>query len=593
MYAAAIKQLPLRLFVITTIWFSLTPAVASYDEDNVRNASLKAIEANPEVEAKWHAFLATGYDHREAWGGYLPSVDVTAAGGRANRDFDGRGSYDRAQAEVSVTQMLFDGFGVRNDVRGAKHRQIRSYYELIATAERVALETFTVYQDIVTRRELVVLSQENYSNHYRVFQQIERRGRSGLSTSADLEQIQGRLALAESNLLTEAANLHDVTAQFLRLVGRPPGDTLAPAALETALIPENIRDALRHAYNGNPGFHAAITGIDVARSAADRRKANFLPQIGLRARHGINDNVNSFDRRFDPENRGEESAIELTFQYNLYRGGSDRAARRGALERVNEAFDVRDLECRNLRQSVQISHNDVRNLGERINSLRQHRDSSRLVATAYQEQFEIGRRALLDVLDAENESYQAQRAYLLATRDLETAKARTLSGMGELLETLEITRTALPSLSDINGQEIHIDPETTCGLQAASGLSRDDLVHQHFSLEADALFNTGQSSLTLYATESLDRLLSQLGDPEDIQRITIVGHTDDRGGHALNDRLSLARAESARAYFAANGIDAARITVEGRGSRFPISDNDSPEGREANRRIEISVLRIR
>src|SRR5690606_30867951 len=123
------------------------------------------------------------------------------------------------------------------------------------------------------------------------------------------------------------------------------------------------------------------------------------------------------------------SAVELAITYNLYSGGSNRAAVRRSLELVNQAKDQRDQACIDLRQDTQIAYNDSQRLREQLSALAQHRLSSDKVRTAYAEQFNIGQRTLLDVLDAENEYFQASRALIIAEVDLELAYARSLAAM--------------------------------------------------------------------------------------------------------------------------------------------------------------------
>ena len=69
----------------------------------------------------------------------------------------------------------------------------------------------------------------------------------------------------------------------------------------------------------------------------------------------------------------------------------------------------------------------------------------------------------------------------------------------------------------------------------------------------------------------------------------IVGHTDSTGSDAINNPLSLARAESARNFLTMRGVSGARIQVEGRGSHQPVASNDTLDGRARNRRVEIYV----
>ena len=74
-----------------------------------------------------------------------------------------------------------------------------------------------------------------------------------------------------------------------------------------------------------------------------------------------------------------------------------------------------------------------------------------------------------------------------------------------------------------------------------------------------------------------------------ITSVTIIGHTDSTGSDAVNNPLSVDRANSARDYLVGRGVAAQRIATDGRGSREPIADNSSVQGRAKNRRVEIYV----
>jgi len=84
----------------------------------------------------------------------------------------------------------------------------------------------------------------------------------------------------------------------------------------------------------------------------------------------------------------------------------------------------------------------------------------------------------------------------------------------------------------------------------------------------------------------LDPFANSLRD-DPTARINIVGHTDSSGSDAINNPLSLERAQSVRDYLAARGVAVTRIETAGRGAREPVADNTSEAGRAQNRRVEI------
>src|SRR5690606_24373855 len=272
-------------------------------------------------------------------------------------------------------------------------------------------------------------------------------------------------------------------------------------------------------------------------------RSGYYPRAELRARGVTNRNQNSFDNRVDPDPWGDENAVEVGITYNLYNGGANRAAVRRSLEQVNRAKDLRDQACVDLRQNTQIAYNDSQRLREQLMSLQQHQLSSNKVRAAYAEQFNIGQRTLLDVLDAENEYFQASRALIIAEVDLELAYARSLAAMGSLLPALGIVREGLGILHDTRVEDSLNISESACPMQAPVAMSRDDLISQLTPLSGDALFDSGSSELKRTAAETLDKLIASIKETPGVVQISIAGHTDSRGADALNISLSKARAQ--------------------------------------------------
>lgn len=565
--------------------------VQAQDNEAIKASVLQAIEANPNVQLRFHAFQAATHEVSGARSGYLPSVDVSASIGQANRDYDGRGSYRRNQAEISLRQMLFDGFRTSSQVRYFDNAQQVRFYELLNSLEVTALEVVQAYEEVVRTRALVALARENYQKHRQVLAQIEERVSSGVGRRVDLEQVAGRLALAETNLLTEASNLHDASARYLRAVGDLPAENLRPVDLKDAALPAEITDALHMAYTGNPGFHAAIKNIAVAQETVNIERSGYFPRAEIRARQSTTSNNSGFDERFDDDRYGDEGVIELALTYNLYNGGANRAAIRRSLAEVNLAKDQRDQACLDLRQTTQIAYNDTQRIHEKLVSLEQHRLASDKVRVAYGEQFNIGQRTLLDVLDAENEFFQASRAHVSAASELTVARARTLAAMGNLLPALGIGRQGLSLIAEVGIEKLRVDAASACPAYAPQALTRDDLISDVTPLSSDALFAHNSSALTAASMHRLDQLLQTIKATPKVVEVRIEGHTDNTGNDAVNLPLSKARAQSVRDYLVLNGLEMVNIKVDGFGSSRPVADNQTEAGRSANRRVEVIVTR--
>ena len=107
-------------------------------------------------------------------------------------------------------------------------------------------------------------------------------------------------------------------------------------------------------------------------------------------------------------------------------------------------------------------------------------------------------------------------------------------------------------------------------------------------IPSDISFDTGRYDIRSNFGPILDRFAEGLRTSPDAE-VRIVGHTDSTGSDAVNNPLSLNRANSTRDYLMARGISGSRIFTEGRGSYQPIASNTSAEGRAQNRRVEIFV----
>jgi adhesin transport system outer membrane protein len=454
----------------------------------LKEAAQKAVLSNPEVMARWHTLKAADGERDVGAGALLPRVDLLAGQGAERRnDPTVRSRYDRTSSSLTISQLLYDGFATRNDVKRLDHARLVRLFEFFDTSESVALEAVRAYYDVLRYRTLVSLAEDNFVQHRTVFDQTERRVKAKVARGVDLEQVSARLALAEANLLTETSNLHDATARFQRIVGQvAPQEMPLPAQL-TQDIPADTTSAIRAAQQRNGALRASIENVRASNAALASRSGAYQPRFDLRFRRDRGTNLSGI-----PGN-SETNVAEVVMSWNLFNGLSDRARERQYAEQLNVAKDLRDKTCRDIRQTLMIAYNDIRKLKEQIGYLDQNKVSVEKARNAYRQQFDIGQRTLLDLLDTENELFQAKRAVANAEQDLNISYARTHAGLGTLLAALELSKMdtgAVPGLDQWNegedaAQHCPAEPVTLYAVDKPALVSRAaDLLKQTALLNA-------------------------------------------------------------------------------------------------------------
>lgn len=117
------------------------------------------------------------------------------------------------------------------------------------------------------------------------------------------------------------------------------------------------------------------------------------------------------------------------------------------------------------------------------------------------------------------------------------------------------------------------------------------LTESSIQIKEKVQFKLGSAELLPESFPLLDEVAQVMIDNPQIERVQVEGHTDTTGSAGINKKLSRARAESVRTYLVGKGIEGSRLVAKGFGPDRPIADNSTPEGQEANRRVEFNILK--
>lgn len=383
---------------------------------------------------------------RQSYAGYLPTLDLTAGWGEQYTNnattrgalfpldpggTSGTTNLTRTEFSLIASQMIFDGFAVYHDVQGHKARVKAESWRVNSNAQDVALSVLEAYLDVIANRESVEVARKNLEVHLQIGEQIQKRSESGIGRKADLDQSGARIALAHTNLLSLEGQLNDAETAFLRQVGIPvPTCLIVPCDPDP--FPDCESEAVELGIRNHPTLVATYEDWVVTREEHKGAKSPFSPRLDLQLGYTRNHNI------YGSPGPSDDSTAMLRVRWNLFNGGKDLARLCETAYKMQEAQEVSNRAYRQVVQSVRFSWNLYEtNLRELI-YLKRHVDASEATFNAYQKQFNIGQRTLLDLLDSQNELFGAQTAYIKGKYDRIRGMYRLLNSTGTLTESLGI-----------------------------------------------------------------------------------------------------------------------------------------------------------
>ena len=428
--------------VLTPLYSAILLAMActSAHAMSLSEAIQSTVDNHPELASNINSRLSADEDVKIAKGGYYPSVDLVAGYGRERSDnvtTRAQGNHNKetlnyTQSELRLRQMLFDGFNTPNEVGRTQAAAVSRAYYVQATAQDLALRAIEVYLEVLKRRELVTLAKNNLQAHLRVNDQISLRSERGVGSTADVDQSRARRALAENNYYTAQVDLQDAEANFFSAVGRMPDELEAPASIKGEM-PADLEAARQAMLENNPYLKSAQADVQAAEKQYEVAKSTFYPTIAAELATGANNNLSGEEGHNNTDWRAG-----VTLNYNLFRGGSDKARLQGDAHKINQAMDIRNNALRQLNENMSLSWNAMNNARQQTPTAREYAETTTRVRAAYQDQFGLGQRTLLDVLDSENELYTANTRYTAIRYTEEYSMYRVLANMGELLPKAKV-----------------------------------------------------------------------------------------------------------------------------------------------------------
>lgn len=399
-----------------------------------------AINTNPDVAAVANDREVVASELREARANYYPQFDIRAdvgPGFNENLTTDELGHDDgvwrlRNTQSATVRQRLFDGFETDSSVEEQKARLKSTEFRVEEAAEVIGLDAVRAYLDVLRQFARAQIAEQNLSEHRNTLTRVQRNAEEGVGNQADVSQVQARLANAEAQLLQRRNDLANAQAFFIRIVGQAP-DTLSDVSAATN-PPQDLNEAINIAKSISPTLEAKRAEVQASMEAIGVAESGYYPHLSLEL------SGNRAEHLGGRAKTDHEAAALVVMQWNLFRGGADEARARQAKYRLAKARDELRSEERKVEENVRVSWNAMETARANLSVLDREVQANQATQSAYQRQFEIGQRSLIDLLDAHNEVFLARDAYANAKFTELFASYRLMASMGQLRKALAVTQ---------------------------------------------------------------------------------------------------------------------------------------------------------
>ncbi|GAO76775.1 MULTISPECIES: TolC family protein [unclassified Sphingopyxis] len=424
---------------VSALAISFFAASASAEPTSMQNVMAVAIDSNPQINQAEMNKQAIEFELEQAKGLYLPRVTLEMSAGVRRLENATRRNLGIAndelyplEASLRADQTLID-FGRRH---GEKLRQAArvdgAALRVLERSEFIALQSARQYLDVLLQQRVVAAAEDNMTFHNSLVSDLSSGVTAGSISVADLQQAQERAKAASVRVSEAKEALQNAKIELLALSGLEVDDVQMPPAMAEKL-PVSLSEAVGLTRTRHPKVLEAQADVDAANAEAKKEKGDLFPTIGLELSGRIGDDIDAF--------RGETNDLlgRVVMRWDIFDGGINRAKYQEMVRRASESrFRLHETE-RNAEADTRRAWNSRETQTAVFRDLVDQSKSTDELLLSYREQFSVGRRSLLDVLDAQNTRFNVQVRAETARFSEMFAVYQILASTNSLLEAFNLT----------------------------------------------------------------------------------------------------------------------------------------------------------
>lgn len=451
-----------KLTIPGALLLSTSPAWAV----DLRDAVQSALATNPEIRQAVSNRGATEEELQQGKGLYYPTISVEGSAGiedlrNPTRRQLGIASHTLypVEGDLIFDELVYDSGGREAEIRRQAARSDAAAARVQERSEFVALNTARTYIDYVLQQRLVAIAQDNVTFHEKLAGDLREGVAKGSISIADQQQAEERLAAARAKVTQAQQDLDTAGITFRTYTGIQI-DTVSLPPDVSSCMPATLDEAEAAARNENPRVREAMADLATTREEIRAAKAALGPKFSIEGRARAGHDIDGFEgRTTDLQARG-------VIRWTLYNGGTKEANVREQQQRSNEVHGRLFSQTRSAEEDVRQAWSRLQNQTALTTELETQGRISDDLLLSYREQFNIGRRSLLDVLDAQNSRYVVEQQTETARLAKLYAQYETLAAENRLIQCLGVQPAAAARQTEM--ARYHVNPIPPADLQENS-----------------------------------------------------------------------------------------------------------------------------
>jgi outer membrane protein len=414
-YVAALSCSALLAFV------AVQPAQA----ESLAEALRAAYRKNPTLNADRARQRGTDELVPAAKSGWRPTITAGATATKewADNDRVEVQTQESLNLNIQLSQPIFRGFKTVEGIKSAKATVEAGRQQLLATEQSVLFNVTAAYMAVVRDRQLLAIRQQNVSNLGKQARAASARFEVGEVTRTDVSQARARVSGAEGDVAAARANLDGSIADYVAAVGRKPGKLKYS---RIGKLPGSLESALATAQEINPRILSASWVFDAAGHEVEVAKGDLLPEITLQASSNLN---------IDPDDglrRVVGAQVRGVLTVPIYQSGREYAAIRQAKQTASQR-QIQIIEAtREVRRQVSASWSTLVASRQSITAAKAQVAAAVLALDGINQEYLVGSRTTIDVLNAEQEVLNARVGLVNAEYVQMISGYQLLQSMGKL-----------------------------------------------------------------------------------------------------------------------------------------------------------------